>query len=70
MDEAMRLAINQLDYYFYDSNHRIPWPIMAAYRTVRNSLRGEQSVVELNSFFGKHYLSGVECTTIEDENGC
>lgn len=68
MDEALRLAINQLDYYFYDSDHRVPWPVMAAYRTVRNSLCGEQPVVVgLNSFLGKHYLSGVEYTTVEDE---
>lgn len=69
MDEELRLAINQLDYYFYESTHRIPYPVMTAYRTVRNSLCGEQPVVVgLNSFLGKHYLSGVEYTTIEDED--
>jgi len=72
MDETLRLALNQLDYYFYESTHKIPWPVMAAYRTVRNSLCGEQPqvVVGLNSFLGKHYLSGVEYTTVKDEDGC
>ena len=70
MDESLRLAINQLDYYFYESTHQIPWPVMSAYRTVRNSLCDEQPVVVgLNSFLGKHYLSGVEYTTVEDEDG-
>ena len=71
MNESLRLALNQLDYYFYESTHKIPWPIMTAYQTVRNSLCDEQPVVvDMNIFLGKHYLSGVEYTTVEeDENG-
>lgn len=72
MDEDVRLALNQLDYYFYESTHKIPWPVMAAYRTVRNSLCGDEpsSVVEMDTFLGKHCLSGVEYTTVEeDEDG-
>lgn len=71
MDEALRLAIDQLNDYFYDDNHHIPWTVMTAYRTVRNSLCSEQPVVVgLNSFLGKHYLSGVEYTTVKDEDEC
>lgn len=71
MDEDLRRAINCLDYYFYESTYHIPYLVMGAYRIVRNSLRGEQSVVVgLSSFLGDHYLSGVEYTTVEDEDGC
>ena len=71
MDESLRLALNQLDYYFYESTHEIPWPVAAAYRTVRNSLCGEQPdvVVGLDTFLGKHCLSGVEYTTVKDDEG-
>lgn len=70
MDEALSLAIEQLNNYFYDSDNKIPWTVMTAYRTVRNSLCDERPVaVGLNTFLGKHYLSGVEYTTVEDEDG-
>ena len=69
MDEALRLAIDQLDDYFYNDDHHISWPVMTAYKTVRNSLCGEQPVVVgLNIFLGRHNLSGVEYTTVEDED--
>lgn len=70
MDETLRLALDQLDHYFYGDTHQIPWHVTAAYRTVKKSLCGEQPVVVgLNSFLGYHYLSGVEYTTVEDEDG-